>query len=748
MVAMGGGDSSERGRGWWLAWASVVGLFAVGCWWLTAALWEPGQSGADRADVLAVVPGLVSAVLSAVAVWAALRGARPAPDPDAELSGLARAVADERRRFLDQALGVAWRADPARLAVAHPEPGVLPAPVESTLLNWQDVDGREVGTIADIAGFYRQVDSGRLVVLGAPGAGKTVLLSRLVLDLVEARTEADGTVPVLLSLPSWDVGPLEGVTSRELADRLQRWIVGRLVEDYGLRPGRADRLVRDGRVLPVLDGLDEMDPALADASGASGVAGRPRAVAVIRALNTGTRHPVVVACRHDDYLDITSDAVAGRGSVGRLVNDSRHVAVRPLDAAAIRAYLTGRFHGPDGRVQARWEPVIAVVERGEPIAEVLATPWELFLAVTAYGPAGRDPGDLLGLPVDQVRALLLEQFVPAVVEADEDAEIRGWDSVRCTAWLTALAKHQRRQALEHGRSETDILLPDLWRIADRDHARWLPPILAAGPLIALGVAIGVVDGDLVTLILGCVGGVGVFIVAADVADAAIKRLALDRMRRPRARRHLGRTVARRLMVDLAIGLAMGLVIGLTVIGFVGGLAAGLAAGLMIGLVAGLAVGLVEGLTVGLAADAAASAATRLVRQGVTYSVTAGLVFGLPVGLLAGLVLAPVLALALAFVVALPIAVAYANGHLWVRYALGVRSAARRGLLPCRPARFLDWCLERGLMRMAGNAVQFRHRQHQDWLAGTTSRATSPRVVELAAPEAEATRGGGTVGGGT
>jgi hypothetical protein len=68
-----------------------------------------------------------------------------------------------------------------------------------------------------------------------------------------------------------------------------------------------------------------------------------------------------------------------------------------------------------------------------------------------------------------------------------------------------------------------------------------------------------------------------------------------------------------------------------------------------------------------------------------------------------------------------------NGWVWLRYALAVRSAARHGLLPKRPARFLDWCLDTGLMRMAGNALQFRHRQLQNWLI--TSQRPSVESVD-------------------
>jgi len=69
-----------------------------------------------------------------------------------------------------------------------------------------------------------------------------------------------------------------------------------------------------------------------------------------------------------------------------------------------------------------------------------------------------------------------------------------------------------------------------------------------------------------------------------------------------------------------------------------------------------------------------------------------------------------------------------RGNVWLRYVLGVRSAARQGALPRRPARFLDWCLNTGLMRMAGNSIQFRHRQLQDSLVTSPGRSPAPAAA--------------------
>ncbi|MGH3624621.1 MAG: hypothetical protein ACRDQ5_23015, partial [Sciscionella sp.] len=53
--------------------------------------------------------------------------------------------------------------------------------------------------------------------------------------------------------------------------------------------------------------------------------------------------------------------------------------------------------------------------------------------------------------------------------------------------------------------------------------------------------------------------------------------------------------------------------------------------------------------------------------------------------------------------------------------------ARCGELPLRTAQFLDWAHSAGLMRMAGIAVQFRHREFQEWLTRAQD-ATAPAGI--------------------
>ena len=83
----------------------------------------------------------------------------------------------------------------------------------------------------------------------------------------------------------------------------------------------------------------------------------------------------------------------------------------------------------------------------------------------------------------------------------------------------------------------------------------------------------------------------------------------------------------------------------------------------------------------------------------------GLVFGLVVGPVGGLVVG--------------LAGGLAGGLLgvsaWFRYAIAVSLATRDKLIPLRFARFLHWSYQSGLLRVSGNAYQFRHIELRNWL---------------------------------
>jgi hypothetical protein len=113
------------------------------------------------------------------------------------------------------------------------------------------------GSGRDLLKVLEQVPTGRLVVLGQPGAGKTMLMVGLILDVLADRASGDPT-PVLISLASWNP---------ERQDLLS-WMASQLIIDYPAlsataSPDEGDRtrievLLAAGLIFPILDGLDEI----------------------------------------------------------------------------------------------------------------------------------------------------------------------------------------------------------------------------------------------------------------------------------------------------------------------------------------------------------------------------------------------------------------------------------------------------------------------------------------------------------
>ena len=68
---------------------------------------------------------------------------------------------------------------------------------------WASHPSELAGEGGDMATVLARIPTGRLVVLGEPGSGKTMLMVRLVLDILKDR-QPRGPVPFLVLLASWN----------------------------------------------------------------------------------------------------------------------------------------------------------------------------------------------------------------------------------------------------------------------------------------------------------------------------------------------------------------------------------------------------------------------------------------------------------------------------------------------------------------------------------------------------------------
>ncbi|WP_147339362.1 NACHT domain-containing protein [Actinomadura spongiicola] len=387
---------------------------------------------------------------------------RSEPDPAVEL--LARRVAREEDRARKGLLG--------GHSIAPLSFGPSPVPVDH-----DDDSAREIiDDLRSISRFFGGLDPRRLLVVGESGAGKTMLAIELVLQLVEPFVAADGPppdramVPVRLNAARWTSGtPFEP------------WLVDQIVQNFGLGPEDATRLVRDRRVLPVVDGLDELDP--------EPVTGPPRrAIGLLNELNrysdlTG-RHPgaVVVTCRADRHAELLAARAGLAGAV--------RIHLHGLTVAQIRSYLASRW--PDGHPCGPHRDGVDAALSGPSATAVhlaLATPWRLTLTATAVE-SGADPAELLRAGDDpdprdgaaRIAQRLLDSYIPAATGlTPRTASGTPYRPDQVRRWLRTLAAHLRWQDAAAtgtkrpppGLTAIDIVPHLLWPIGGRRRVRAL-----------------------------------------------------------------------------------------------------------------------------------------------------------------------------------------------------------------------------------------------------------------------------------
>ena len=624
---------------------------------------------------------------------------------------------EERRQIHDPVpLPVRWRGAPVEL-----------------IDSWTNIrmakPGEEVGLI-DVGGqldkivaVYQRIPSGRLVVLGCAGSGKTILTMRFVLGLLDVRAPSD-PVPVIFSIGSWHPGTTP----------LRDWLIEQLLRDHpGLAaPGPdgstlAAALVETDRILPVLDGFDEIAGGLHQAA--------------LAALNATTL-PLLVTSRVDEYraavesTDVLTSAAA--------------VVLTDLTAADLADYLprTTRRLRSDEAAGTVWDPVLVEV-RDHPdgdLAAALTTPLIVGLARTIYSDTpDHDPAELFAADRfgsrEAIEQHLLGSFVPAVYRHPPGSRVNEVDLVE--HWLGFLAHHLDRLGTH------DLAW---WQLGNRmlgwqrmlvsglvlSIAVGLPAAAVIGLIYMFGVGTsgaGLANGLSAALAAGPMEGlaVGMTVGLAHGASLAIRSTMFEpsrvrfQLRVPRRNRAL-----RRLAFGLAVGVGLGAGLGIArqlgatfwIVGRIGGTTAAV---VLFGLVFGVVWGLVWSVTATFEAPVdinSAASPMDLLNSNRRTVVVQSLVFGLvtcfayaaAVGVLHGPRFGLVYGLSYGLVLGLAVGLATTSLTAWGTWLVFGRVwLPVNGRLPWSLPAFLEDAYRRGVLRRAGAVYQFRHARLQDHL---------------------------------
>ncbi len=230
--------------------------------------------------------GLVS-LLALVAAIAALIPRKPKPAPP-ELGTKTKAITPATRRLLldeveqrakvGHGLREAVRVDLKLTEIPRA------VPVDLRILETDEEPRCEQSTKKPIERIFEDEARGRLLILGEPGTGKTNLMLELARALVvQARDSAANPIPILFNLARWTIGE----RNRTLAE----WMKDDLRELYQLTRADAETLINNDAIIPLFDGLDEVD--------------EERRAACVEAINEyqGDRSlgRFAVSCRSEEY---------------------------------------------------------------------------------------------------------------------------------------------------------------------------------------------------------------------------------------------------------------------------------------------------------------------------------------------------------------------------------------------------------------------------------------------------------------
>ena len=268
--------------------------------------------------------------------------------------------------------------------------------------------------------IYDEAD-GELLILGEAGAGKTTLLLNVLRELL-VRAERDDTlpIPVIFHLSSW----------AEKRPLFANWLVEELRTKYQVPQKLAEAWITNDRIIPLLDGLDEVEDTFQ--------------TKCIEAINEYRQEhgllPMVICSRKSDYLAQPTRIILNNA-----------VVIQPLTIQQIDEYIS---HSDQDLTMMR-----DAMQQDILLQEMASNPLMLHILALSYQEMPIE--DVLSVDsMEARRNLIFEKYVEQLLQHRSMMNDH-YTSQQTKHWLKWLA----RQLVQHSQTEFYI---------ERIQPDWLP----------------------------------------------------------------------------------------------------------------------------------------------------------------------------------------------------------------------------------------------------------------------------------
>jgi DNA polymerase III delta prime subunit len=506
--------------------------------------------------------------------------------------------------------------------------------------------------------IFDQIGMGRsLLILGAPGSGKTTMLLELARQLIErARQNADEPIPMVFNLASW-------TEKLSLAD----WLAQVLNNIYYVPRRTAPDWVKGNKLLLLLDGLDEVRQEI-----------RAKCVDAINQFRKEHGLTSLAVCsRSQDYEELGAK-LAFEGAI----------EVQPLTQKQVNEFFN-RF----GKEMAGLK---SVLKKDSALREMAESPLFLSIMVMAY----RDKRDVdisVSQDSETQRRYLFNNYIEKMFKHPRPKSAL-FSKTNVTHWLSWLSsmmgKHdQIPYSMENMQPE--------W-LNDRRLIRFYRVVSGS----ILGLVVGLIFGYSADWIIGLGAGLTLVVGLTTGLISGTEITTIDTLYWYRSRRPF-------LLYGLSIGLIAGLIIE-HIFGMSGGLLGGIGSGISIGLMFQLRDGLVAQQK-----DWPTRPGQRIVFtmknfsfiflfSGLIFALIDGFIFGLFTGLKDGLANVLTFGVGSGLSIGVCFGLIYGGFTLIQHYTLRF-ILARNNILPWKLIPFLDYCTDLIFLRRVGGGYIFVHR---------------------------------------